>query len=126
MSQPTIAIVGASTSRHKFGNRAVRAYGSHGYLVYPVNPNVTEVEGRPAHPSVSAIPLARLDRVSIYLPPKVCLGVLDDVAKKPAGEVWLNPGADSPEVVARAHELGLPVVVGCSIRDIGADPYDLD
>ena len=71
-------------------------------------------------------PVERLDRVSLYLPPAVALQVLPELTHKAIGQLWLNPGADSPEVVARARELGLPVVVGCSIVDIGVSPYDLD
>ena len=37
-------------------------------------------------------------------------------------EVWLNPGADEPEVVARARELGMNPVIACSILGIGERP----
>ena len=30
------------------------------------------------------------------------------------------------EVIARAAELGLPVIVGCSIVDVGVNPHQLD
>lgn len=36
----TIAIVGASADRAKFGNKAVRAYAEEGWEVWPVNPKV--------------------------------------------------------------------------------------
>jgi uncharacterized protein len=126
MSQPTIAIVGASSDRRKFGNRAVRAYARRGYAVFPVHPRDATIEGFPVYRSVSDIPVAELDRVSLYLPAELALTVLDDIARKPVKEVWFNPGADSAEVVARARSLGLPVVVGCSIVDIGVDPHSLD
>ena len=35
------------------------------------------------------------------------------------------PGADAPEVVARAKELGLNVVTACSIVDVGVNPHTL-
>ena len=40
----TIAIVGASADRAKYGNKAVRAFIQGGWTVYPVNPGVEEVE----------------------------------------------------------------------------------
>jgi predicted CoA-binding protein len=52
--------------------------------------------------------------------------VLEEIARISVKEVWLNPGADSPAVVERARDLGLPVVVGCSIVDIGVDPHGME
>jgi predicted CoA-binding protein len=126
MSSPTVAVIGASPDRQKFGNRCVRAYAAVGYTVFPVHPRATEIEGHKAYPTLAAVPVERLDRVSLYLPPDVALQVLPELTHKAIGELWLNPGADSPEVVARARELGLPVVVGCSIVDVGVDPHALD
>src|SRR5262245_13140293 len=122
MSQPTIAVVGASNDRRKYGNRAVRAYARQGWDVYPVNPHETAIEGRPVHRSVSAIPTPQLDRVSLYVPPHVGIQLIDEIARRPPRELWLNPGADGPELIARAEALGLSVVVACSIVDIGESP----
>ncbi len=126
MAKPTIAVLGASPDRQKFGNRCVRAYAAVGYEVYPVHPRAAEVEGHRAYPTLADVPAERLDRVSVYLPPDVALRVLPELTHKAIGELWLNPGADSPEVVTRARELGLPVVVGCSIVDVGVNPHTLD
>ena len=51
MSSPkkTIAIIGASADRGKFGNQAVRTYLKQGYDVYPVNLNEAEIEGLKAY-----------------------------------------------------------------------------
>ncbi len=122
---PTIAVIGASPDRSKFGNKCVRAYASRGYTVYPIHPQAKEVEGHPAYPSVLDVPAAELDLVSIYLPPQVGLRILDDLAKKSIRQVWLNPGAESPEILKRAKELGLSVLTGCSIMAIGVDPAEL-
>jgi predicted CoA-binding protein len=121
---PTIAVIGASADRAKFGNKCVRAYARRGYHVYPINPKETEVEGWPAFRSIADVPAAALDRVSIYLPPALGLAVLPDIATKAVTEVWFNPGADAPEVLAKARELGLTVVAACSIVAIGESPTD--
>jgi predicted CoA-binding protein len=121
-TRPSVAIIGASNDRSKFGNKAVRAFRDVGWDVFPINPSLTEVEGIPAYPDLAAVPRDRLDRVSLYVPPAVGLRVLDDVARKPVGEVWLNPGTESPEVLARAEDLGLNVIQECSILAIGRSP----
>src|SRR5262249_8968456 len=126
MPKPTIAVVGASADRRKFGNKCVRAYASRGYEVYPIHPTATAIEGRTAYASVPDGPAADLARVSVCLPPEVGLRVLDELTRKPVRELWLNPGAESPALVERARQLGLNVVTACSIVDIGVSPGDLD
>lgn len=124
MSQPTVAIIGASNDRAKFGNKSVRAHVAQGYEVYPVNPKSGEIEGLTAYPSIEDVPVDRLDRVSVYLPPSVLLGVLDSIAAKGCDELFLNPGSESDEVVAKAEQLGLNPIVACSIVDVGRSPSD--
>ena len=71
--------------------------------------------------SVLDVPDA-IDMATVYVPPEVGVRVMDDLAKKQIGEVWLNPGADGDEVVARAKALGLKTVIACSIIGIGDSP----
>jgi predicted CoA-binding protein len=120
--RPTVAVIGASKDRSKFGNKAVRAFRAEGWDVFPIHPTFTEIEGIPAYPDLGAVPVEHLDRVSLYVPPVVGLRILEDVARKQVGEVWLNPGTESPEVLARAEALGLNIVQACSILDIGQSP----
>jgi predicted CoA-binding protein len=124
MDRPTIAIVGASSDRRKFGNKAVRAYLEQGYDVFPIHPTAPTIEGQKTYASVAEVPVPRLDRLSVYLPPDVCLPLLGDLARKPAQEVWFNPGADRLDVLDKARALGLKVVAGCSIVDIGVSPSE--
>ncbi len=118
---PTVAIVGASRDRQKFGNKAVRAFQARGYTVYPVNPHAGAVEGLAAFASVADIP-GRLDMVSIYLPPDEGLRVLPDLDPDRIGEVWFNPGASSTALVEAARARGLTVIEACSIVGIGLSP----
>jgi predicted CoA-binding protein len=116
-----VAVIGASSDRSKFGNKAVRAFLRHGDTVVPVNPREPEVEGLKTYASVLDIP-GPVDMATFYVPPRVGLHVIEDVAKKGIAEVWLNPGADSAELVERGEALGLRVVVACSIVGIGQSP----
>jgi uncharacterized protein len=122
MGGKTVAVVGASGDRTKYGNKAVRAFQDAGWTVFPIHPTLDEVEGIPAFPSLDAVPVPRLDQVSFYVPPSVGIQVLDQVAPKEVGQLWLNPGSESPEIVARAEELGMHVIQACSIRGAGRHP----
>jgi len=126
MTKPTVAILGASADRSKFGNKSVRAHLAAGYDVYPVNPKGGRIEGLEASRSIADVPAGHLDRVSLYLPPAVGLAILDEVAARGCDELWLNPGADSPELAAKARELGLNAIRGCSIVDLGLSPAEFD
>ena len=53
---PSVAIVGASRDRRKYGNKAVRAYAAAGYRVYPVHPEEQSIEGLPAFETVERLP----------------------------------------------------------------------
>ena len=59
---------------------------------------------------------------TVYVPPGAGVKVMEELAKKGVGEVWLNPGADADEVVARARALGLKTLQACSIVGIGDSP----
>lgn len=120
----SIAIIGASNDRNKFGNKAVRAFRQQGYEVFPVNPKEDTVEGLPAFKSIAAVPV-RPRLISVYLPPPVLLKVLPDIAAKGCDELWLNPGTESDEVLAAAERLKLNVVQACSIVGVGVSPANL-
>jgi uncharacterized protein len=115
----TVAVIGASNDRRKFGNKAVRTFLQRGYTVYPVNPNETEVEGLPAFRSLRDVP-GPIDMVSVYVPPAIGLEVMPDVAAAGAREVWLNPGSESAALIAKARALGIEPIVACSIVGFGA------
>jgi hypothetical protein len=116
-----VAVIGASTDHGKFGNKAVRAFARQGYEVLPVHPTAIEVEGWPAFPSILAIP-GSVDMATLYVPPEVGLALIDEVARKGVAEVWLNPGSESPQLLARARELGVEPILACSIMGIGDSP----
>ena len=117
----SVAILGASTDRAKFGNKAVRAFLQQGFTVYPVNPREAEIESVKCFRTISEVPV-RPQMVSVYLPPPVLLKVLPEIAAKGCDELWLNPGTESDEVLSEVERLGLTVVRACSILGVGVSP----
>ncbi len=125
MSRPTVAIIGASADRQKYGNKAVRAYLKQGYEVFPIHPRESTVEDLTAYPHLEEVPVEYLDRISVYVPPEIGISLLEAIRDRQANEVWFNPGSESPELLARASELGVNVIQACSIIDIGESPSEM-
>lgn len=123
--KPTVAVLGASANREKYSNKAVRAYLKKGYEVFPVNPSAAEIEGLKCYASIADIPAA-IDRVTVYLPPPVGIKMLESIAQKQVKELYINPGAQSDELVAKAKSLGLDPILACSIIEIGLSPSQFD
>lgn len=122
MSKPTVAIVGASSNRSKFGNKSVRAHLKQGYEVFPVNPKEEMIEGLTCYPTLSDVPADFLNRISLYLPPSVGILLLEEIRTLEVEEIWLNPGTESPDLIERAEELNLNIIQACSIVDLGVSP----
>jgi len=120
---PTVAVIGASANRRKFGNKALRAFRHRGYTVVPINPHADVIEGERAYATVLDYP-DPIDEATVYVPPDIGRQVIDQVATKGIKKVWLNPGADARPVIERARSLGLNTIVACSILGIGESPGD--
>ena len=118
----TVAVVGASSDRSKFGNKALRAFQAEGYRVIPINPNEREVEGLATYASVLDVP-EPIEMATVYVQPAVTLGLLDEFERKKIPEIWINPGAEDAAVIDEARRRKMKLIFACSIVGIGRSPY---
>jgi uncharacterized protein len=118
----TVAVIGASSDRGKFGNKALRAFQAEGHTVIPINPNEAAVEGMKTYGSVLDVP-GPIDMATVYVQPEVGVRLLAEFEKKQIPEIWINPGAESDELVAEAKKRKLNIIQACSIVAIGRSPY---
>ena len=107
----TVAVIGASPDRRKFGNKALRAFREAGYRVVPITPRHATVEGERAYATVLDYP-EPFDVATIYVPPEIGEAIIDGVAAKGIAEVWFNPGSETAALLARARALGIDPIAG--------------
>lgn len=103
------AVAGASTNRHKYGNKVLRCYKQHGMNVVAVNPRATVIEELPCIPSVldSEGPI---DAVSIITPPKISYDIVQDCIQKGVKHIWFQPGAENWDAIDEANAAGINVI----------------
>ena len=119
----TVAVVGASNDRRKFGNKALRAFKAEGHTVLPINPHETQVEGIRAFASVLDVP-GTIDMATVYVQPDVAMRLLPEFEEKQIGEIWINPGAESDELMEEASRRKLNAIFACSIIGVGRNPSE--
>ena len=119
----TVAVVGASSNRAKFGNKALRAFQAEGYTVIPINPNEREVEGIPTYASVLDVP-GPIDMATVYMQPDVARRLLDEFDRKGIREVWINPGAETDQMLAEKKKRKANLIFACSIVGVGRSPHE--
>ena len=120
----TVAVIGASSDRRKFGNKAFRAFQAEGYRVVPINPNESSIEGVATYPTVMDVP-EKIDMATVYVPPEIGITLLEGFERKQIPEIWINPGAESDALIAEARRRNLNIIEACSIVGIGRNPYSL-
>lgn len=102
-------VVGASTNRDKYGNKVLRCYLQKGLKAIPVNPKEKVVEGIAGVATVSDLP-DEVESISVITPPHVTEQVVEAAAAKGIRNIWIQPGAESPEAVERCKAHGINVI----------------
>ena len=96
----TIAVIGATDRPGKYGGIIYRDLKRKGFAVYAVNPYRDTVDGDPCWKSVKDLPVVP-DIVDVVVPASRGLEVLDECEEAGALNIWVQPGAESRELLAR-------------------------
>jgi predicted CoA-binding protein len=65
-----------------------------------------------------------IDMATVYVPPEIGQSLLAGFEQKQIPEIWINPGAESDELLVEAKRRRLNVIAACSIIAIGRNPYE--
>lgn len=110
-----IALVGVSRNPKDFSRELFRELCRRGYAVVPVNPVVSEIEGRPCFPSVREVD-PPVEGALLMTPPFETERVVRECVLSGVPRVWMHRGAGrgavSPEAVAFCRANGIRLVEG--------------
>ena len=110
----TVAVVGATDDRTKYGSIIYRDLKSKGFTVLPVNKSRSTVDGDLAYPTLADLPEAPTI-VNIVVPPAETMSVLDDARNLGYMNVWIQPGAENGAVHEYLAEHPFNALVGACI-----------
>jgi len=110
----TVAVVGATDNPSKYGHVIYRDLKRKGYRVFAVNPGRATVDSDPAYRDLRSLP-EKPTIVNVVVPPLVAAAVLKESLDLGLLNVWLQPGAESPENLAFLQENGFNYLANACI-----------
>lgn len=111
LAAPSFGVVGASEDPEKYGHKCYASLIQHGYKAFPINPRAKTVLGKPAYPSITALP-EKVESLSVITPPAVTEKVVDEAIAAGVRNIWMQPGAESDVAIQKAEQAGLSVIAG--------------
>ncbi len=111
----SIAVVGISANWYRPSYFAAKYMQDHGYQIFPVNPNYTEVLGRKCYPTVAAIPHS-VDIVDCFRKSTEMVPLAQEAVAKGAKVLWMQLGIRNDEAAAIASDAGLEVVMNHCVK----------
>ncbi|MCX9024961.1 MAG: CoA-binding protein [Candidatus Methanoperedens sp.] len=113
----TIAVVGISDDPERPSHFVASFLESHGYKIIPVNPKLTEWEGKKCYPDLLSIS-EKVDVVDIFRRAEAIPPIVDEAIKIKAKVVWMQEGIVNEEAAAKARDAGIEVVMDrCMKKD---------
>ncbi len=115
----TIAVIGLSDKPERHSHRVAKYFQEKGYRIIPVNPNIQEVLGEKAYPSLLAVPQGiRIDIVDIFRKPEAVVACMEEVVERGnIKTVWLAEGINTPQAERFAQDYGITMVTNFCIME---------
>jgi predicted CoA-binding protein len=112
--ETAVAVVGATDNPSKYGYVIYRDLKRKGYRVFPVNPGRDTVDGDRAYPTVAELPVAP-DIIDLVVPASVGIEVVRQALDVGYDRIWVQPGAESPELLRLLQEADAEYVADACI-----------
>ena len=93
----TIALIGASNNKEKYGNKIYQDLRSKGYNVTPINPKEEKIEGDKAYVSIEQMEKLP-DIANFVVPPSIAIKIAQNIVDLGVKYLWFQPGSESNEL----------------------------
>jgi predicted CoA-binding protein len=110
----TVAVLGASPKAHRYAYRALEMLRDYGHHAIPVNPAYDEILGEKCYSSITEIP-GKVDTATLYIGKARSDLLTTKILEANPRRIIFNPGAENPELAARAKTRGIEVIVDCTL-----------
>ena len=118
-----IAVVGYSDKPSRPSYQVAQFLQNVGYIVYPVNPAVTAINGQKSYPNLQAVP-EPIDIVNVFRRSEVLAEIVEEAMALDACQgiasqaktVWAQIGANDPQAAETAMNAGLNIAMNCCIK----------
>ena len=111
LEQKVWAVVGVSRDTKKYGYKIYKKLLDKGYTVYPINPNMTEIDSNKVYESLKELPEVP-QVVNFVVPPRVTRQVVEEAKELGVHYLWMQPGSVDATAVKSAEEAGITVIQG--------------
>ncbi len=116
-SARNIAVVGLSASPLRPSHGVAAYMQSHGYKIIPVNPEITNVLGEDAYPSLADVP-EKIDIVDIFRRPEFVPPIVDQAIQLKVSAIWMQEGVVHNQAAEKARRAGILVVMDrCILKE---------
>ena len=110
LEQDTYAVVGASTTKSKYGYKVFKTLTDYDdNIVYPVNPKAEEIDGVKCYDQLADIP-EQIDVAVTVVPPKVTKKIVEQVADLKIDFLWMQPGSEFDNAKEQGAKRGIDVI----------------
>ena len=93
----TIALIGASNDKNKYGNKIYKNLRNKGYHVIPINPKEKSIEGDKAYSSIEEMEKLP-DIANFVVPPPIAMKIAQHIVDLGIKHLWFQPGSESTEL----------------------------
>ncbi|GAA6618384.1 CoA-binding protein [Scytonema sp. NUACC26] len=113
-SAKVIAVVGHSDKPNRTSYQIAQFLRKVGYIVYPVNPQVQEIDGQPSYPSLKEVP-SHIDIVNVFRRSEYLSEIVTEAIAINANTIWAQLGISDEAAVQKALDAGMNVVMDACI-----------